>query len=549
MRHLLGTLITLFTFFSTIYAGTFDEVVTIFNNSCAFSACHDSENPVLGLDLSGDKESIYEQLIDVVPENQIAAAKNNLLVKPGDPARSFLYRKINYDLHNDSKLIEGELESMPTGEALLKQEIELVRQWILFGARNDSETYVDPSILEEYYTVGGLAQIEAPEAPLPGEGYQIQLGPIFLAPGEEKEYIYRYELQNEEAVEVNRVAVEMNKQSHHFLFFKFNAGKEFDQEDGLLPISFRGAQAITSDTKMVGGWAYSRAVSLPEKTAFRWNENEVLKLNYHILNYSNSDILPAKLYVNVYTQTPGTALKEMHSEFHLSVEENFLVGSNFPPGVSNHEWFMKNFEEAGNDETIHIWSLGSHTHKYGTDFDIYLNENGTQGEQVYEGDFNFDYTVNQGYYNFAEPAFRIFDEFLPVNTSEGLIIKGEYTNTSDQTVRIGVTTEDEMFGIFLNYLTGGIDELVAVEEPQSITHNWTIQPNPTKDVVQVNLPASNQAFQVKLYNAAGSLLYQGKTSPNSNQHIIQTHKYGSGIYMLQIQNDKFVDTQKIVFKQ
>ena len=52
-----------------------------------------------GLDLSGDKKSIYEQLIDMEPENKIAAAKNNLLIKPGDPARSFLYRKINYDLH------------------------------------------------------------------------------------------------------------------------------------------------------------------------------------------------------------------------------------------------------------------------------------------------------------------------------------------------------------------------------------------------------------------------------------------------------------------
>jgi len=505
--------------------------------------------PAAGLDLSGNKKSIYEQLIDIEPQNEIAAAKNNLLIKPGDPARSFLFRKINYDLHNDSKLAEGELQSMPTGGSLLKQEIELVRQWILFGAKNDGKTYVDSNILEEYYTVGGLDQIEAPETPLPGQGYQIQLGPIFLAPGEEQEYIYRYELQNEEPHEVNRIDVEMNTQSHHFLFFKFNPGSEYDQATGLLPVSFLGDQAITSNTKMIGGWAYSRDFTLPEKTAFSWGRNEVLKLNYHILNYSNSEILPAKLYVNVYTQPVGTALKEMHSEFHLSIEEDFSVGSNFPPGVSNHEWFMKNFEEARNNETIHIWSLGSHTHKYGTDFDIYLNDNGAYGEQVYEGHYNFDYTINQGYYNFGEPAVKIFDEFLPVNTSEGLIIKGEYNNTSNQTVRFGLTTKDEMFGLFLNYLTGDIDGLVAVEESQSITNSWTLHPNPAKDAVQITLPANNQTFQVKLYNATGSLLHQSSTSPNSSQHLIQTKQYSSGIYMLQIQNDQLIDTKKIVIKR
>jgi len=78
---------------------------------------------------------------------------------------------------------------------------------------------------------------------------------------------------------------------------------------------------------------------------------------------------------------------------------------------------MKNFKEAQSNETVHIWSLGSHTHKYGTDFDIYLNDNGTYGEQVYEGDYNFDYTINQGYYNYAEPAFRTFDDYLTINAN------------------------------------------------------------------------------------------------------------------------------------
>lgn len=530
-------------------ASTFDKVVTIFNTSCAFSDCHDSENSAVGLDLSGDKAAIYDQIINVKPTNPVAAAKAHLLVKPGDPARSFLYRKLNYDLHNDSKLLEGELQNMPVGGSLEKHEIELVRQWILFGAKNDDVDYVNPNVLEEYYTIGGLEQIKAPEAPMPGKGYQIELGPIFLAPGEEVEYVYRYELQNEEPLEINKIDVEMNSQSHHFLFFKFEQGSETDQGDGLLPVGFVGEQAITQNTKMIGGWAYSREIKLPAKTAFRWRKNEVLKLNYHILNYSTSSILPAKLFVNVYTQPVGTAVKEMHSEFHLSVEEDFSVGSRFPPGVSNHEWNMKNFEEARDNETVHIWSLGSHTHKYGTDFDIYLNENGIQGEQVYEGDYNLDYTFNQGYYNSEEPAFRFFQDFLPVKVNEGLIIKGEYTNTSNQTVNVGLTTKDEMFGLFLNYLTGDIGELVGIEEQDDkIENNWDIYPNPTNGTLRVSLPELKEIFSINIYNAQGKLIFNEKLKPGLQYKTLDLSVYNSGFYFVQINNENYSAGKKVCLR-
>ena len=51
-KYSLTILLTRLSCTATTYAGTFDKVVTIFNNSCAFSACHDTENPVAGLDLA-----------------------------------------------------------------------------------------------------------------------------------------------------------------------------------------------------------------------------------------------------------------------------------------------------------------------------------------------------------------------------------------------------------------------------------------------------------------------------------------------------------------
>jgi len=548
MKYFVIILITHLFFFSSLFAGTFDKVVTIFNNSCAFSACHDADIRAAGLDFSGDRNSIYEQLIDKLPINEVAASKNNLLVKPGDPARSFLYRKVNYDLHNDSKLTEGEFQGMPTGGSLEKYDIELIRQWILFGAKKDDKDYVDADVLKEYYEVGGLAPIEAPEPPAPGEGYQLQLGPIFLAPGEEVEYIYRYELQNPENMEVNRINVSMNKQSHHFLFFKFDAGRQFDQATGLIPVNFFGNAAITNNTKMIGGWAYSRDFVLPEGTAFNWRKNEVLKLNYHILNSSSTSILPGKIYVNIYTQPVGTAQMEMHSEFHLSLEDENSDGLFFPRGESTHRWITRNFDEAFGRLPVHIWSLGSHTHKYGVDFDVYLFRNGVIGDQIYEGFHNTDHTIPQNFYDYSEPPFRIFDDYLTLQENDSLYIEGKYNNTGDRAVGFGLTTQDEMFGIFVNYLTGDISQLPVAIEETTIPQNWSVYPNPAKEQIQVNLPSYNQPYQLKLYNATGQLLYQSTTSPTANQQTININNKSSGVYILQIQNDTFTSTKKLIIE-
>jgi len=556
MKHISIFLLLSTITISTTFAGTYDDVVTIFNTSCAFSSCHDSSNPAADIDFSLNGNEIYSQLINVTPQNTTAAAKNNKLVKPGDPARSFLYRKMNYNLHTDSELTTGENSGMPTGGALDNHQIELVRQWILFGAKNDGATYVNPDILEEYYTMGGLDALEAPEAPAVGEGYQIQLGPIFLAPGEEREYIYRYELQNEEALETNNIEVLMNQQSHHFLFFKFNDGEEFAQADGLIGVTGLGGnsgQAITSDTKMVGGWAYSRNLELPEGTAFKWDQNQVLKLNYHILNYSTTGILPATLYVNVYTQPEGTALMEMHSEFHLSIEEDQTVGLIFPPGESEHSWHMSNFEEStGNNDTVHIWTLGSHTHKYGVDFDVFLNDDGQLGEQVYEGFYNLDYTTLLNYYNYAEPAFRIFDdEYLSIRDGDGLFIEGVYNNTSSQIVTAGLTTEDEMFGVFLNYLVGDISVLeqdttpiVGLNELQQ-NSNWQVYPNPTTGQVSLILPKNIDDLNIEVYNTAGELLFGEAITNGASKWHLNLENQLNGIYIVQLKANNFNEIQKL----
>lgn len=556
------TVVALTIYSINLQADTFGKVVNILNQTCAFSQCHNAETKMAGLDLSGDKASIYEAIVNQSPQNQVAKEKNHNLVTPGEPSKSFLYRKINGDLHSDSKLTDGENQLMPQNNKLPDEDIELVRQWILFGAKNNETEYVKYETLKEYYAdpLAHLPQIEAPPVPSPGEGYQVQLGPIFLEPGEEVEYVYRYELRNQNATEVNRIDVEMNTQSHHLLLFNFIEGQENAQAPGLLKVedSYESeGNAITSDTKMVGGWVYSNDFSLPKGTAYKWKENEVLKLNYHILNYSSSAILPAKLYVNIYTQPVGTAIKEMHSEFHLhGDEETFPHGIYFPPGISEHEWHMTEFEQvedaAGNQE-VHIWNVSSHTHKYGVDFDMYLYEDGVKGEQVYEGFYNFDYTFNQGFYDYAEPPFKLFDNFLTVSEEDGLWIEGKYDNTSEEDVYIGLTTKDEMFGMFVHYLTGDISDVrdlqpVDVNEIDNTVH-WSLHPNPSKNgIVQITLPFNVNETTLKVYNILGSEVLNRQINLNQSSLRLDLSNQPKGYYLVKLNSVDGSSVQKLLLK-
>lgn len=560
-KKYLLTFLSLILWSATTQAGTFDDVKTLLSTSCTYSNCHDAQNPAAGLDFSMGAD-IYSQMVGVAPFNEAAAAKGYDLVKPGDPARSFLYRKINHGLHNDSNLEGGQGNNMP-GTAMDAHDIELVRQWILFGAKDNNTTYVDPSILEEYYTDGGLERIEAPAPPPEGEGFQLHFGPIFLEPNEELEYIYRYEVQNEDPLEINSFDVAMNDQSHHFLFFKFNEGAENNQQDGLLEIttasSISGtAIAITSDTKMIGGWAYSKAINLPEKTAYYWDDNEILKFNYHILNYSSSAVMPAEIYVNVHTQDLGTATHEMHSEFHLDNPFNLFI----PPGEHSFEWNFDDFDEANPSDSVHIWALGAHTHQYGTDFDVYLQEDGQQGEQVYEGFYNVDYTINQGFYDYAEPAFRFYDDFLTIKADDGLLVTADYNNTSDGTVGFGLTTEDEMFGMFIQYLEGDISDLF--EEPMDTTpidttdmtfinflpdyQNLHVYPNPTEGVINIDLTNINEDVTVKIFNVLGQVIYEQKVTSANSLHSIDLQGNRNGFYFVQIKGETVEATQKLTLQ-
>ena len=286
MKHIFVTAL-LFASANAFAQNTFTAIYNIFQSKCA--SCHSGGTPAGSLNLSGTEAQVYNAIVEVAPANATAAAKGDKLIDKGYPDRSFLLRKCAYGLSDDLALTAGEGNNEPNGQAKLSdQEIELVRQWILKAAPQTGNV-VNYQRLIDYYTLGGKPKITRPPAPPAGQGYQIHFGPVFWGEGEEVEYFKKFDPRFPQALDAYRFELYMNAESHHFIIRKFRPGTEQNWSDGLEPLSM---QSFDSDKDFVNAWQTSTDLELPVGTAFFWDDNTVLDLNYHMKNPAGGGILP-----------------------------------------------------------------------------------------------------------------------------------------------------------------------------------------------------------------------------------------------------------------
>ncbi len=166
---------------------TYQQVYSLFQANCTVG-CHGNGGTSGNLDLygGGDAAVVYDNIVGINPVNPTALSKGYKRIYPGHPEKSFLLRKCSYNAWDDYYPIEvAEGNSMPDGQPVLeKEEVELIRQWILFGAKETGQA-VDPQLLYDYYHVNGKPRQATPPAPAEGEGFQLRMGPFFLAPQQE----------------------------------------------------------------------------------------------------------------------------------------------------------------------------------------------------------------------------------------------------------------------------------------------------------------------------------------------------------------------------
>lgn len=513
--------------------GTFADIHALMQGSCVTS-CHGGSSPSAGLDLSQTPSDVYADLVNVAPANSTAASKGYKLIDPNYPENSYLLQKLGADGFDAGYGLEsGEGDRMPkSGAAWAAEDIELVRQWILYGAYPVDEV-VDHSLLADFYGGMGMKRIERPEGPAEGEGFQMHHGPIFLAPGQEIEVLRRYKEVLGMPVDVKRLGAAMSEESHHFILYKYDDDQ--DASDGIrLVDDFLDLGDLTLGSSQLGTWQYDLEHELPYGTAYQWGDDPVFDLNFHVRNYDDDSILAAEVYINIWTEASSFDNEPMLAE--LELYGDFFPWLLFIPDNPNPTVRVMEQFETGSTDTLHIWLLQAHTHQLGIDYDIYLrNPDGSRGEQIYEGFYNEDYTFNQGFYDYEHPPLRRFETLLKVPLADGLIHEATYLNNTGTDVGFGLTTEDEMFITYYHYTLNQPEEEPSTGIATTSIADLRVGPNPFGNQLnlQISLQESAQV-QFLLFDLSGrqvDVLWDASFPAGSWQHSLPVTDLEAGMYL------------------
>ena len=535
MKKQFTILIALCAMSAFAFAQTGARVYEILQENCA--TCHNNANPAAGLDLEGSGANpaleVYSNIYDVTPANAYAASQGYKYIYPGRPDKSFLFRKVNngleptIDLHGDAGA------NMPKDMPPISEvERELIRQWILFGAPTDAEV-VDETMLETFYSGNGeVSFTEPPAAPDPSEGFQVKMGPFYLAPagepGSELEYFQKYALDLLEDVEVNRIEILISSYSHHFIIYDWDS----PQAASTVPPGLR-LNPFHNGISLVAAVQEQDDLMLPEGTAFRWEDDLVLDLNSHYINYSATSVYQAEAYLNIYTQPVGTAAQEMHTR--LIVNDDIYIPNNGDP-ITFTQNYTPNLGE------VYMWAFTGHTHQYGTGYEAFYRNNFVEGDIFYDG------SCPQGipgcvspFFDYQHIPWRYFEPLQPItmNGSNGLVHKGYWVNDGPEAVWFGPTSDDEMMVAIMMFTMDSTGVVISntneVKSGPSLP--LRIQPNPMQQSATLVLPDNTNRVNVQVFDVLG-LERVRLTNVNGPVVELQRGDLQPGLYIVRIEDEQ-----------
>ncbi len=534
MKKSLPLLLFIYSFQFLSAQSAFDLVYEVFENKC--NSCHNNSNPLGNLDLEGSgsniiqkKLKVYSNLVNVKPFNSFAADEGIDLIEPGRADQSFLFQKINNDFDPWVEWNPQMGHSMPPDDPLTDYEKELIRQWILFGADRTGKEF-DEKVIERFYAEGGIKSYSdgPPPAPAADEGFQVRVGPFFLdengQPNDELEFFSKYALDLDDDMEVNRIDLKLADYSHHLIVYAFG-----DSKGNNLPNGLR-LQADHSDVSLVAAVQEPTDLKLPNGTAFFWDNDLVLDLNAHYINYSPQGIYQAEAYLNVYTQPKGTAAQEMKT----SLITNFNI-----PIPNNGEIITHTDNINPNAGKLFVWGIMGHTHQYGRDYKAYRRVNGFRGDIVYDASCpRGEPGCSSPYYDYRHIPMRYFEPLEPIdfNFANGLIHEAKWENNGPRSVNFGVTSDDEMMVLVMMFTedTTGIDfsNVANLNQLEGVS----VFPNPTQADFQINFPWVDD-YSIRMLDLTGKVIFR-KEEKNAAVSLIENLDFLEGIYFLEVINSE-----------
>jgi hypothetical protein len=417
---------------------------------------------------------------------------------------------------------------------------------------------IDTAIINQYYNDTARAPFFPKlTPPAAGTGMQVRFGPIFVrgnAGNNEVEYMLMHQINFPTDMEVTGVQGSMSSQSHHFLLFQFpDSASAMAQLVGLRKVSL-GTSGIVSpfdgNKNLISAWQTPSTINLPSGTAFFWPKTTYIDLDYHIKNYSSpgtSGIMPFDFYLNV-THTPRVITDntlEMKSQLVNSATLILL-----PHQVTTLPY---SDQSNGNNETRYIWMMSSHTHKFGTGFNIYKYDNsmpGGFGDTLYKGTYDYANGMDLGVYDWEHPSIEYFSPQYKMNMqTNGVICQTTWNNTSGSLIHFGFTTADEMQLFYYMYTSQ--QPSTGINNVAKSAFDFVVYPNPMNDMGTLSYTlASASTVNASIIDITGkeiaTLKDEKEVAGNYNVNIGQNKALSPGMYFAKVTVNGETYTKKFV---
>jgi hypothetical protein len=255
--------------------------------------------------------------------------------------------------------------------------------------------------------------------------YDVGVGPITLAPGEERTVCVDKKITANHPVDVVKIASEMTKGGHHLVFYKSAATVE-----STTPFACQTFRDVLGGTvPLYIAQKPSTELNFPTGVAYTMPANQMLRVELHFVN-TTSQPLAVTGTVHLGEAKEGTITDHANLMFYGNVGIILPPQSTATVGPSFHAI------AAGRK----IFGLTGHQHRLGTSVTIELSPDAlTSGTQLYQN------TV------WDEPPLTMFNPPIAPAAGQGLRYTCTYNNTTTGIVTFGENADQEMCFLWAYY--------------------------------------------------------------------------------------------------